>query len=246
MGETPQFPGEHPGERPERSERGGRGHRRHDHGERYEDHGYAGHGFGPGPGFGPPPGRGFGPGFGPGGFGPGGRGFGPGFGGPGFGPGFGRRGRRRGRGRGDVRAAILVLLAEQPRHGYELIQEIAERSQGFWTPSPGSVYPTLQALEDEGLVTIESVDGRRTASLTQAGRTYVDEHAAELGEPWASEAETGPALTLRREILAARDAIAQVARVGTPAQQAAAAAVLVTTRKELYRILADGDDPTEP
>src|SRR5690606_29811867 len=104
--------------------------------------------------FGPP--EGFGP---PGGFGPP-EGFGPG-GGPGLGARFGppgrggrRRGGRGGRPRGDVRTAILVLLAEQPRHGYELIRAIEERSGGMWVPSPGSVYPTLQALEDEGLATI--------------------------------------------------------------------------------------------
>ncbi len=191
----------------------------------FEGHGRRGHGHGFGPGmhgFGPGPG--FPPGFGPGGPGP-----------------FGRRGRGRGRGRGDVRAAILILLAERPRHGYELIQEISERSQGVWTPSPGSVYPTLQALEDEGLVTLAAVEGRRTASLTEAGRAYVEEHAEQLGEPWAPQADAGPALALRREILAARDAVAQVMRVGSPAQQTAAAAVLVATRKELYRILADDD-----
>ena len=114
-----------------------------------------------------------------------GRGFGPGVR-PGFGPGLrpaalvasapaGRgergRGRRGGRGgRGDVRAAILTLLAEQPMHGYQLIQQITERSGGVWTPSPGSVYPALSQLEDEGLVTFERVDGRKTASLTDAGR----------------------------------------------------------------------------
>lgn len=204
---------------------------------------------GPGAGFGPGNGRGFGPGTGRGGpGGPGARHGGPGFG-PGFGPGggpgpFGRR-RGRGRGRGDVRAAILVLLAEQPRHGYELIQEIAARSDGFWTPSPGSVYPTLQALEDEGLVTIASVEGRRTASLTDDGRQYVTENAERLGEPWAAQSDHGPALTLRREIMAARDAVAQVARVGSPDQLRAAAAVLAATRRELYRILAD-DPATEP
>ena len=211
----------------------------------FEGHGRRGRGrgFGPGHGFGPG-GPGF-PGFGPGGpggrgFGPGGPGFGPG--GPGFGPGgpgpFGRRGRGR---RGDVRAAILLLLAEQPRHGYELIQEITERSQGFWTPSPGSVYPTLQALEDEGLVTLDAVDGRRTASLTEAGRAYVGEHTDQLGEPWAAQADAGPALALRREMLAARDAVGQVMRVGSSAQQTAAAATLAATRKELYRILAEDD-----
>jgi len=171
--------------------------------------------------------------FGPGGFGPGG--FGPG----GFGPGYGPRGRGRGRGRGDVRAAILVLLAEQPRHGYELIQEISERSSGFWTPSPGSVYPTLQALEDEGLVTITSVEGRRTAALTDAGRAYVEANRETLGEPWAAPGDLGPALALRQEALAARNAVAQVARVGTPAQLTKAAAILATARKGLYRILAE-------
>lgn len=185
-----------------------------------------------------PPGEGpFGHGHRRGPFGP------PGFGPPGFESGGrgprGTRGRGRGRGRGDVRAAILVLLAEQPRHGYELIQEIAERSSGAWTPSPGSVYPTLQALEDEGLVTLESVEGRRTASLTDAGRAYVEEHGAALGEPWAAAGDAGPALALRHEGLAVRDAIGQVARVGTPGQHTAAAAVLATARKELYRILAE-------
>lgn len=182
---------------------------------------------------------------GPEGFGfPGpGPGFGPGGPGPGFGPGFRGRHRGRGRGRGDVRAAILVLLAERPRHGYELIGEIAERSSGFWTPSPGSVYPTLQALEDEGLVTITSVDGRRTAELTDAGRAYVESNREALGEPWAAAGDMGPALAVRKEALAVRDAVAQVVRVGGPAQYTAAAAVLATARKELYRILAE-DAPT--
>lgn len=168
-------------------------------------------------------------------------------GGPGGGPGPEHRGGRRGpRARGDVRAAILLLLAEQPRHGYELIQEIAERSSGFWTPSPGSVYPTLQALEDEGLIRIEPVEGRRTASLTELGVTYVEEHRDRLGTPWTSSGTGhGPALALRQEIIALRDAATQVARVGTPAQHTAAAAVLVTARKELYRLLAEDTPATE-
>src|SRR6188474_3202712 len=105
------------------------------------------------------------------------RGFGPPFG-PGFGPGP-RRGPRGGRNRGDVRAAILVLLAEQPRHGYDLMRAIEERSGGMWSPSPGSIYPTLQSLEDEGLVTFETVDGRKTASVTEAGRAWLVSHSAE-------------------------------------------------------------------
>ncbi|WP_024286175.1 PadR family transcriptional regulator [Cellulomonas sp. KRMCY2] len=156
-------------------------------------------------------------------------------------------GGRRGRGpraRGDVRAAILLLLEEQPRHGYELIQEIAERSSGAWSPSPGSIYPTLQVLEDEGLVTIESVEGRRTASLTTEGAAYVSENRERLGTPWTSpQGDHGPALALRQEIMALKDAAVQMARVGTAAQHTAAAAVLVTARKELYRILAEDTQP---
>ena len=177
--------------------------------------------------------------------GPRGRGrFGP-RGGPGFGPrggpGFGRGGR--GRARGDVRAAVLLLLAEQPRHGYELIQEITERSSGSWAPSPGSIYPTLQVLEDEGLITIASVDGRKTASLTEQGRAFVEAEREQLGEPWATVGEHGhgPALALRQEVMALKDAVAQLARVGTPAQHTAAAAVLASARKDLYRMLADDD-----
>ncbi|WP_149203245.1 PadR family transcriptional regulator [Actinotalea subterranea] len=163
---------------------------------------------------------------------------GPPMGGPrGFrGPG-GHRGR--GRARGDVRSAILLLLDEQPRHGYELIQEIAERSSGSWTPSPGSVYPTLQALEDEGLVTIESIEGRKTASLTPAGSAHVEENRDRLGTPWTVDGEDhGPALAFREEFLALRDAVRQVARVGSPAQHTAAATAIAAARKELYRLLA--------
>ncbi len=175
-------------------------------------------------------------------------GFGPGRGGRrtgrgrwgGPGPEGFRGGRRGPRARGDVRAAILLLLEEQPRHGYELIQEITERSSGSWTPSPGSIYPTLQAMEDEGLVTIAPVDGRRTASLTDHGVEYVEANRERLGDPWAvSQLGHGPALALRQEIGALKDAVTQVARVGTPTQHTAAAAVLVTARKELYRLLAE-------
>lgn len=171
---------------------------------------------------------------------------GPGRGpGPGFGPGFGGRRGRGPRARGDVRAAILLLLDEQPRHGYELIQEIAERSSGSWTPSPGSVYPTLQALEDEGLVTIERVEGRRTASLSAQGTAYVDENRASLGTPWTTTGfDPASALALRQEVMALKDAVAQVAKVGTPAQHTAASELLTRTRRELYRLLAD-DSATE-
>jgi len=180
--------------------------------------------FGPG---------GFGPGFGPGGFGPGG----PGFGGPG-----GHRGRGRGRraGRGDVRAAVLLLLAEEPMHGYQLIQRIGEKSGGVWRPSPGAIYPALNLLQDEGLVELNEGGGRRLASLTDAGRAYVTEHADELGEPFA-EASSGPrkaGFELREAGGALSQAIAQVARTGDAAQVAATVDVLARARREVYLILA--------
>ena len=93
-------------------------------------------------------------------------------------------GRRRTRmGRGDVRTAVLALLAEKPMHGYQIIQQIEERSGGSWKPSPGSVYPTLQLLADEGLIRAEESNGRKTYSLTEEGREVADA-AAEKSAPW--------------------------------------------------------------
>src|SRR5437762_8978000 len=106
--------------------------------------------------------------------------------GPPFGPWaadvtFGRRRRMR---RGDVRAALLVLLAEEPRNGYGLMQEIAQRSEGEWRPSPGSVYPALAQLEDEGLIRSEESDGRKLFALTDDGRKAVEERGADSPAPW--------------------------------------------------------------
>ncbi|MFF2550948.1 PadR family transcriptional regulator [Nocardia sp. NPDC058058] len=184
-------------------------------------------------------GRGFGPDFGPGGFGPGG--FGPG-GGPHFGRGRGRGGRGR---RGDVRAAILLLLQERPMHGYELIQQIREKSQDVWRPSPGSIYPALSQLEDEGLVIIEKVAGRKTAKLTEAGTAYLEENRSELGDPWqdVKDGVGDQALDLRALIGQLMGAAAQVAAAGTPDQAAKAAEVLTEARRSLYRILAEDDTP---
>jgi DNA-binding PadR family transcriptional regulator len=196
-------------------------------------------GSGPG-GFGP---GGFGPGgFGPGGFGPGGPGR-RGFGGPG-GPG-GRGGRGR-RGRGNVRAAVLLLLAEAPRHGYSIMTELTERSGGLWRPSPGSVYPVLAQLQDEGLVTVAEADGRRVFSITQTGSAFVTEHAAELGEPW-TVAEQGPrrrVQSLMQSAAALAAAVEQVARLADDAQAARAVAILDEARRGMYRVLAE-DTPQE-
>jgi DNA-binding PadR family transcriptional regulator len=169
----------------------------------------------------------------------------------GFGPGFAGldrpRGRRRGGRGGDVRAAVLLLLADSPRHGYQLIQDIAERSSGTWTPSPGSVYPVLQQLEDEGLITLERVEGRKTATLTSEGQTYVVEHRSELDSSWAEATTAGPE-TITREmgqsfktlIVAWR----QVMQTGTPEQRQQANDLLDKTRKGLYGILASDDQPS--
>lgn len=166
----------------------------------------------------------------------------------GFGPGFGAggpgrpRGRRRGGRGGDVRAAALLLLAEEPQHGYQLIQEIGERSEGAWTPSPGSIYPVLQQLEDEGLISFERVDGRKTATLTPDGTAYVDEHRTELGTPWKAVAggeRHGEMRELAQNLKGLVDAWKQVAQAGTPEQRAKATQVVDDARKALYQILAD-------
>ncbi|HEY4428127.1 MAG TPA: PadR family transcriptional regulator [Solirubrobacteraceae bacterium] len=182
-------------------------------------------------------------------------GFGPGpfgdFGGPFGGWGKGPRGRGRKARRGDIRTAALLLLAEEPRNGYQIMQEVEDRSNGLWRPSPGSVYPALQQLEDEGLIRSEEVDGRKLFALTDAGRKLVEERGADRPAPWE---EMGDELSDRAAELGklVRDvayAFAQVMRTGSEAQMAKAAEVLSATRRDLYRILADGDagdDPTPP
>jgi len=168
-----------------------------------------------------------------------GRGRGPGFGGPPFGPGFGRGPRAR---RGDVRAALLVLLAEEPRNGYGLMQEIERRSGGAWRPSPGSVYPALAQLEDEGLVRAEESGGRRLFDLTEDGRAHVSDNAEALGTPWDVAGGGEHVAELRTLIFGVGAAVMQVVQAGTEAQVAEAAKVLEETRRALYRILA-GDEP---
>ncbi len=186
--------------------------------------------------------------------GPGRRG-GP-FGSPGFGamafgfgpwPGEGRRRGPRVR-RGDVRAAALALLAEEPRNGYQLIQEIAERSGGLWQPSPGSVYPALQQLEDEGLIQAETPEGgRKRYALTAEGREYVTAHADEVRAPWDDVASSvgTDAIELRRLIAAVAAAAVQVAQVGTTAQVTQSQQILVDARRKLYAILAADEDDAQ-
>lgn len=145
-------------------------------------------------------------------------------------------------GRGDVRAAILALLAESPMHGYQIIREITERSGGVWTPSPGSVYPTLQQLEDEDLVSADSSEGKKVFSLTETGRAA---NAARPGSrsPWEEVGDDVDAalIDLRDGIAQVAAAVRQIARGGTPPQVAGAKAILADTRRALYRILAEDE-----
>jgi DNA-binding PadR family transcriptional regulator len=168
---------------------------------------------------------------------------GPLFGGMG-GPGFGRRRRAS---RGDVRTGALLLLAEEPRNGYQIMQELEERSEGLWRPSPGSVYPALQQLEDEGLIRSEESDGRRLYHLTDAGRAYVDERPDDQPAPWQTFSDSMSDQHAETAALARDVAMAfvQVLRAGSEAQVAEAGRVLTETRRSLYRILADGEPAAE-
>ncbi len=141
--------------------------------------------------------------------------------------------------RGDVRAAVLALLAEKPMHGYQIINEIDERSGGSWKPSPGSVYPTLQLLADEGLISVEESDGRKTYSLTAEGREAVDA-AGGKSAPWEGSGakDSGRASSLAKAGVDLAQAAAQVGRSGNPEQVKQAVAALDEARRKLYSILA--------
>lgn len=183
-------------------------------------------------------------------------GMGHGFGGPGFGgPGFGgppwARGMRGPKARrGDVRAAILSVLSDQPRNGYQVIQEIADRTAGSWRPSPGSVYPTISQLEDEGLIEGDDDRGRRTVRLSDEGRQYLDEHEDEVAAVWApftegvtrDDTDGDPGVdfaSLKPELGRVMNAVWQIITTGTDEQRRSAVGVLVEARRALYQILAD-------
>jgi DNA-binding PadR family transcriptional regulator len=201
---------------------GDEGHGRHGGPGRHGGHRHR-HGLHGGGGFGGGPFGGFGAG-GPGSFG-------------------GPRGRGRKARRGDIRTAALLLLNEEPRNGYQIMQEVEERSDGVWRPSPGSVYPALQQLEDEGLIRSEELDGRKLFKLTDAGREYVEQRGEDKPAPWEqmSGDVSDQAHELGRLIREVASAFSQVVKTGSEAQMGEARKVLTTTRKDLYRILADGD-----
>jgi DNA-binding PadR family transcriptional regulator len=162
------------------------------------------------------------------------------FGGGPFGGG-GPRGRGRRARRGDIRTAALLLLAEEPRNGYQIMQEVQERSGGVWSPSPGSVYPALQQLEDEGLIRTNESDGRKLFAITDDGRALLAERGADRPAPWEQTGGAGGAHALGGLMREVASAFVQVMRTGSEGQIAKAAEVLAATRRDLYRILADGD-----
>jgi DNA-binding PadR family transcriptional regulator len=156
-----------------------------------------------------------------------------------FGAIFGRGARAR---RGDVRAAILVLLDEEPRNGYQLRQELERRSDGAWRPSSGSVYPTLQQLEDEGLVAASKDESNRVFKLTDRGKSYVAKHREELGKPWVLEADVDARWEIMNTIRELAPALAQVVKFGTDQQVAEARRIVVEARRALYRLMAEDED----
>jgi DNA-binding PadR family transcriptional regulator len=140
-----------------------------------------------------------------------------------------------------VRAAVLALLDERPMHGYEMIKELEERSGGLWRPSAGSIYPTLQLLEDEGLIRGEDEDGKRRFTLTDEGQTAASERTGDL--PW-EEVTAGAhpeELKLRQSYFQLRAAVRQVAAAGSKDQEARVGELLDETRKQVYAVLAEDD-----
>jgi len=152
--------------------------------------------------------------------------------------GFGGPGGGRAR-RGDVRLAVLRLLSEEPMHGYQIIQELSARSGGAWSPSAGSVYPTLQLLADEGLVTAEETGGKKVFSLTESGTAAVAE-TADQPAPWEDAASSDAGAQGYREAAGRlMGAVFQIGKSGSKEQVDAAIEILNDARKKLYAILAE-------
>jgi len=165
----------------------------------------------------------------------------PGFG-PGHGHGHGKSPWSRAR-RGDVRAAILLALADEPMHGYQIMQRLEERSGGAWRPSPGSVYPTLQLLEDQGLIKGEEAEGRRVFSLTETGAQEAATLKERLGDsPWGAEGDApDPRFALRQSVFQLGAAVKQVGMAGSADDVQKALEILREARKRMYALLADAE-----
>lgn len=161
---------------------------------------------------------------------------------------FGGAGRRApGVRRGEIRTLILSALTERPMHGYEIIQALEQKSRGIWRPSAGSIYPTLQQLSDEGLITGEDVDGRRTYTLTDEGRKVVAENPAPTWDDTDDEGTKAP--DVMRLAMELAGAVVQVQRVGSVRAKREATRILTEARKQMYRLLSEdevaGDEPND-
>ena len=145
--------------------------------------------------------------------------------------------------RGDVRAAILLALADEPMHGYQIMQQLEERSGGAWRPSPGSVYPTLQLLEDQGLIKGEEAEGKRVFSLTEAGAAEAAVVKERLGDaPFGAEGgEQDPRFALRQAVFQLGAAVKQVGMAGSADDVQKALEILREARKSIYALLADAE-----
>ena len=162
-----------------------------------------------------------------------------------FGHDFGEGGRKRQR-RGDIKFILLELIKEQPRHGYELIKVLEERYGGFYRPSPGTIYPTLQLLEDEGNLTSETVDGKRTYKITPAGETLLEQQKQESGnERFGFGMRGGPNREMRSDLrhtaMALLETLMQAGRYGSPEQVKAVQELLNKTNQDVHQILAGGN-----
>ena len=157
---------------------------------------------------------------------------------------YGRTGTRGRAQRGDVRVAILILLADEPMHGYQLMQSMADRTQGAWRPSAGAIYPTLSTLKEAGLVSEASVSGRKLASLTEAGEAYVEENRDKFVDPFALLiAESGGQHDLRGPLDDLRAATRLLARTGSDSQIARSREVLTDAQLAISEILASSPRP---
>lgn len=138
-----------------------------------------------------------------------------------------------------MRTAVLLLLSEEPMHGYQLMQSIGERTQGRWSPSPGAIYPTLSQLEDEGLVETSKEGGRKLATLTEAGRAHVEEHSGSWSDPFAAAGDEGEQLPdVRVALQDLGGAVREAARSADAAQLTQVVEILGDARRSIYRVLA--------
>ncbi len=160
-----------------------------------------------------------------------------------FGHDFGEGGRKRQR-RGDIKFTLLELIKEQPRHGYELIKVLEERYGGFYRPSPGTIYPTLQLLEDEGNLISETVDGKRTYKITAAGEALLAQQKQESGNERFGMRGAGLNWEMRSDLrhsaMALLETLMQAGRYGSPEQVKAIQELLSKANQDVHQILAGG------